>query len=492
MNDKEIGEIGRKLHEIDPSGKLLNEFFYADDKDAWIKNAGGRLEGYRTYTDVYKNLEDFMANKYKVMNDLYTQLGGVKPSDARMYSINQKYKNIDRDELNEWFDKTNKYKEDIIKERQQKADVARRKKEVEGTYTDRLNPEEAEARNWGILRNVLTSDYEKERYIHEPEKALFGYDAPSIGEAPETRWGSIADLGIGAAAAAADFNPIGRYTFVAGPALRSIRDIAHNVSDSRYKKDLPSIIATGTTDLGINSAAKYLANLRKGQRIVNQMTDDDVSKYLNATESFKNTRKAVGELQPGDILLKYDSDIDLVNKIKSLPESNMKNQLMAVVNDTYVGKPINREAINDIVSRYSYITNEGGLDNAVKFVRGETTAMPKYGNDQTLKDFIKEQSYAPKYDELTKGQKLSVIRNKLIGNLNKGDLGQIGVQETANIKGRDIGKVKSSEDKLPYDINDYVKDYTRFFEANFVPNEKEGDPLWEAYKIWLRNKERGK
>ena len=65
MNDKEIGEIARKLHKIDPSDKLLNEFFYSDNKDEWIKNAGGRLEGYRNYTDTYKNFEDFMADKYK-------------------------------------------------------------------------------------------------------------------------------------------------------------------------------------------------------------------------------------------------------------------------------------------------------------------------------------------------------------------------------------------------------------------------------------------
>lgn len=483
MNDKEIGEIARKLHKIDPSDKLLNEFFYSDNKDEWIKNAGGRLEGYRNYTDTYKNLEDFMADKYKTMNTLYEQLGGVKPSDARYFSISQKYPNIDRKELNDWFDRTNQYKEDIKKERQQKADVERRKKEVEGKYTNPFDKEESK-RNWSLPKQILTSDYEKQRYIHEPQKALFGYDAPSLGKAPETRYGAMADLAAGTAATAADFVPP---AWMIGPAIRTGRDIAYNVSGSRYKKDIPSIISSGTTDLGLNMGARYLANARRAERIAGQMTDKKVASVLAAEQSMNNTKQAVKEMNPMNVWVNYDTDMELVQRINALPESHMKNELMQVVNGAYAGKPIDRAAIGDIASKYQYLTSEGGLDNARKFVRGDWNSKPFFGQNE----FVKEQAYAPTLGELTNKQKASYVYNKLMGNVNKGQLGQIGVQGVADVRGRGVGTVNPGEDPKPYDIEDYVKNYSRFFDANFKPNEKEGDPIWEAYKIWLDRKERG-
>ena len=418
-----------------------------------------------------------MADKYKTMNTLYEQLGGVKPSDARYFSISQKYPNIDRKELNDWFDRTNQYKEDIKKERQQKADVERRKKEVEGKYTNPFDKEEGK-RNWSLPKQILTSDYEKQRYIHEPQKALFGYDAPALGKAPETRYGAMADLAAGTAATAADFVPPAWWI---GPAIRTGRDIAYNALDSRYKKDIPSIISSSTTDLGLNMGAKYLANARRAERIAGQMTDKKVASVLAAEQSMNNTKQAVKEMNPMNVWVNYDTDMELVQRINALPESHMKNELMQVINGAYAGKPIDRAAIGDIASKYQYLTSEGGLDNARKFVRGDWSAKPFYGQNE----FVKEQAYAPTLGELTNKQKASYVYNKLVNHRNVGELGQISVQGLANLTGRGHGNVNYDNSEEFNRQKEYYKqtrgeDWLRFG-ATMAPS-KDNEPAWEAYK----------
>lgn len=174
-------------------------------------------------------------------------------------------------------------------------------------------------------------------------------------------------------------------------------------------------------------------------------------------------------------------DRTMINSIKELPESPMKNDLMKIVNETYPGRPLDRQAIADISSRYQYMSGEGSIDAARAFRKGNYRAKPYNGQNE----YLKEMSLTVPYSELTKRQKASYLYNKLISNVNTGSLGQVGIQGIADLHGRDHGNVN-------YDNTDEFKRQKKYFKEtrgkdwlmypSMAPKQKEGDPAWEAYK----------
>lgn len=330
MTDQEKETIANKIGEVAPK-QVANFLANPEGFDYNI------LEGYRDFTDKYKNVADFKGDKYKIMNEIYTQLDGKAPSSARFLSLQQKYPWLNAAELKDWFDKTNQYKAEYEAEREYEAGVNKRKAEVD---------------DWNIAKKLATTDYEKQRYIYEPETALFGEDAPTFGTAKDTRWAALGDLGTSVVGTAADIvpTPIGTQ-FWLGPAIRTGRDIAYNTSGSKYAKSWPEIGANAVIDLGSNAGAEILNNWRKASRLRGEIVNptSDVGRVIALEEETNALTKGVNEMQ--SYLNNMVPKSAVRKQIESLPESSMKNELLAATAGDVAN--IDMAKVRNIVGQYS-------------------------------------------------------------------------------------------------------------------------------------------
>jgi hypothetical protein len=147
MSDEQLERIAEALDNIDQ--ELTNQFINAKDKYKWLRDMAPTLEGYTDFTDNFKNIEDFIGDRNTRLMNFYKDQNGNKPTEARMQSFLDKNSDISAKDVNDWFDKTNywkEYEEGITKK---EADRTRRKLEVEGKYTNINNPEDSNKRNWG-------------------------------------------------------------------------------------------------------------------------------------------------------------------------------------------------------------------------------------------------------------------------------------------------------------------------------------------------------
>ena len=235
MTDSQRDEILNKLGDIDPA--LAESFSQSSDPDKWLKEAD--LEGYSEFTDNYESLDEFIGDRDKILAKLYQNLDGKIPSGARMQSFREKHPDISEEDIVSWFNKTNEYRKQNEQEREEEAGRIRRSREI--------NEE------WSLPAKLLTSDYEQERYIRDPQSASFGKESAGL---LGSSLGSKLDLATGALAAGADFVP-GPIAAGVGPAIRFSRDVAHVASDSPYRKSGSQIASDLVTDLGAKISEDY-------------------------------------------------------------------------------------------------------------------------------------------------------------------------------------------------------------------------------------------
>ena len=152
MSNEEMEELYDKLSQIDSD--LANGFLSATDKYQYLRDIEPSLEGNSDYTDVYANLGEFIGDRNSRLSKFYKELNGKKPTQARMNSFLDKNSDISTKDVNDWFDKTNYWKDYETKVREQEAGKIRRQREIEG----RLIGEDRK-KNWGFLQNLLSIDY---------------------------------------------------------------------------------------------------------------------------------------------------------------------------------------------------------------------------------------------------------------------------------------------------------------------------------------------
>lgn len=428
--------------------------------DAWIRKWGPAIMSNKNMAaDFYalknfKSLPERITGAFKEFN--------FNPADAWKQQIYQsEFTDVPRDEFEQVLGNMKKYYDDEVARQDSVAARNKREKEV---------------KNWG-WRDFIASDYEKARYVNEPDKALFGEQAPSLGKAPETRWAAGADLGAGTIGAAADFIPP---AWLVGPIVRGGRDIAYKASDSKYAKDLKDIGIGFASDLAINKVARFLPNARSEQRIAKKATDPEVARTLAGDQLTKNVKEAVAVTNPMNVWAVMD-DKTMINTIKELPESPMKAELLNVVNEVYPGRPLNRQAISDISSKYQYLTSKGATDAARDFMKGNMKAVQPFGKNE----YVKEMSLVTPFKELSNKQKASYLYNKLVNNANAGTAGQIAVQGLADIHGRGHGNVNYDNSEEFEQQKEYYKQTRGEDWLKFGPTmapSKDNEPAWEAYK----------
>lgn len=348
--------------------------------------------------------------------------------------------------------------------------------------------------DWGHIRNVLASDYEKQRYINEPEKAIFGKEAPDPWDAPETRWGAIGDAGAGAAALVGDvttsflkMNPV---TFVpaiaTGPVIRGFRDVVHKMTNSPYQKESTDIISDVARDITSNAGIEGLANLRQFSRILNSISDGPIGIALKNEESISNLKKQIDAF-PYISELKDVSNSELFEMIHKLPsDSPFKQALQPYAKDIY---NIDRAGIAGEIDRARKqvdLFENPELNEAIKsLVDRDYTVKPRIGERVFEQELMSTPSLTRAQllgkNALKMGKKIPQVAGAGLKATNDATRKE-SIQEPERLE-RDwlIENYKPSWDW-------YLENYKRDWDLGFVPKMKEGDPKWEAYRVYYYNK----
>lgn len=460
MSNEELTYYVQKLDEIDRTGKLGNDFAKDPSKFDF-----SRLEKYTKYTDKYKNLDEFLGNKNKILESLYSDLDGKFPTKARMESIKNKHPDISEEDIKNWFDKVNEGKEYYTRQREEEGDRYKRAQEV---------------KDWDLWKKILTSDYEKQRYIENPKEALFGKDAPDFGKAEKTRTGAIGDLLSGATAVGLDLVPPVSYPAMAasiagGPLVRTVRDVIHR-KFSPYKKEMGDIVGVNLGDLAANATTIGLQNYRKLGRILGGLTSEPAVKELERQQIASGVKRFNSA--------SINTMSDLENTVRGLPESPLKQELLAKIE---LGRKtgLDKSEIRDIVGRYAeysnpeYIKNlretTESLDDLKKMKEG---SLVNLSNTPEPNDWV---SKAASYRTPTRSDKIGALLSRGADKLVRGYPGQV-----AAMTGKNVGFSlrKNTVDAEEYLKEKYKRELADQWAAGFAPRKQDGDPKWEAYKEW--------
>lgn len=500
MSNEEMEELYDKLSKVDSD--LVSGLLSAPDKYKYLRDIEPSLEGNSNYTDIYANLDDFIGDRSTRLSKFYNELKGKKPSKARMNSFLDKNRDISEQDVNSWFDKTNYWKEYEEDVRNKEADRTRRKLEVEGKYTNINDPEDSNKRNWNWWRNLLASDYEKQRYIDNPETALIGEDAPALGEAKETRSGAIADLGAGIAGQAADvgtlflpfpYNIIANS--VAGPVIRAGRDVAHIKTDSPYQDE--DWYSDRWKDAAFNATTVGFANARKLARLAKSTSaPGKISQLYEINKLEPQLNKTLTKITESKVPV--SGNTDWVNMVKELPESPMKSELMATIDPI---KGVDVVKARDIIKAYGRDLDPQTYElwkqaNAQGGLGAITKAKPTGKGGQLIqalytqpapRSFLKDKLMTTPFDKLTKGEKIGYGALKAVDMINTGNVGSIGIEGFRNYTNKDnVKQVETPESRAQFIAEKetmkklHGQDWLNFGRA-FAPKKKPGDPAYEAY-----------
>lgn len=490
MTDQEIETIANKIGEVAPD-QVANFLANPEGFDYDILE-----QNYSDFTDKYKNVADFKGDKYKIMNEIYTQLEGNAPSYARFLSLQQKYPWLDAAELKDWFDKVSGFKKEFEAEREAEAGRIKREQEIQNRGMD-------DPRYW------LASEYENQRYINDPESAIFGEQAPGfLGSST----GAKADLISGILGAAGDLAPgVGA---VVGPTIRAGRDWTHILTDSPYKKDVTQAVKDQMLDYGTNIAAWRMLNARKLGKAVEGGVSSEVSNALNVAEETARLRKGFMDVERA--LADNATDTQLRNAVKNMPDSELKNKLTNIVSSTNTDKPINRQAIKELNERYflestNMIQNiqraniaagypAGTSEGLVTDIRinGKPTTMvinPEMSQNVARQFSEPGNSYfarvldTKRYEDLSRLQKAQYKLKQATNAIVKGKPGQIMVQETSHIrnKGSEAKYVENALLKKEREdsIDRIISNYSILWNKDKKPAEAfKGSLIEAAWEKW--------
>lgn len=385
----------------------------------------------------------------------------VVPENYRRDVWEEKFKDIPFEELSENIDKMRQYYEDEKKAAEYEAGRKRREKEV---------------KEWPWYKDVLASEYEKERYINEPEAALFGKEATPITKELLSKGEAISDVLYGGAGAVGDFIP-GIGTML-GPAARTARDVQHKASDSKYQKEWGDIGSDLVSDAAINLGTEYLptaviTRAKRAGKSVSKLSDlgTDIRLELDYQQ-----RKAANEI----IEKNFDNISDAAENAKTfdlllekLPESDIKRDLVIIRNHP----GFNKSKVNDYIDQYKDAKKATQNNNEMFGYKEEKgNIVPTERSEgylgENAYDYFRTQE---RNKEITKRGLKSGLAYAA------GKTGIIGggiVKEIPTAKGRGEDVEINPENTKEW----YKQNYTRDWLLGFTPEYKEGDPEWEAFE----------
>lgn len=419
--------------------------------------------------------------------------------------LNQLYHSEFSDVPREQFDQAIKVKADYWDEfkKQREADAARfkREKEVKEDWTPfTKNPDVS---TWtGLGRWLLGSEYEKQRYINEPEAAILGEQAHTTTENILNKGDAISDLTFGAAGAVGDMIPYGG--IVLGPLARGARDVYHKVTDSPYQKEWGDIGMDLGQDVALNAFTDILPNFRQYTRALNFGTRLPAVKNISAAMQLEDDIKAILNPDATALATRIDASAGFVpvyvngkptgtrppmpknteikKIVEGMPDSPMKQELLPLVADP---QSIDTDVITRTIQRWQ--------SNAGRFYQSpaEKAAIKQDVEDPASRIFFPGlTSKDPLFSRIYLSEPLSGPEKAAKGALRGAETFLKSTPGSAAIKGGATGKGRGSKPSVDpqLDIEKTKNNLTRFFIAGFKPTEKEGDPKWEAYRQWYFEK----
>lgn len=339
-------------------------------------------------------------------------------------------------------------------------------------YTAGKKRREKEVKEWPLWKNMLASDYAKQRYINEPNASIFGKEGkfnPYLKQGQE----ELSDLIYGVAGAIGDAIP--SYGIVAGPAARAARDVHHKAVDSPYQKDWLDIAQDAATDAVVNASVDLLPNLRRYTNMAKRgSADSPISTVMKLEDDVKNIREQVDFI---DNLFTGDNYVELIRQIEKLPESNFKTELQKYTVDP---RHIDEYGIAETVAKWRDATDymlDKDKSKIIDYARQDIDKKAKLvGADEVFENPLTQRMiFAP---ELTDKQKLAktIIR----GVETAAQKGGLALKEIDTFKGRGSAP-NTDEDTLVKDW--YKQNYARDWLLNkpFKPKKDPNDLKWQAY-----------
>jgi len=458
LSDEQITQIVNQLDDIGRSD-LADNFVKSNDKLSYLrKEVAPILEEQDTkYTDKYSSIDEFIGDRDSRLSKLYRDLGGKKPGKARMISFLDKNPDISEQDVTSWFDKTNQYKEDYIKE---------------GEYRRARNERIKEVRNLPWYKDVLTSDYSKQRYIDDPSTSILG--GSQFNPYSKEGQSEIRDMILGGVAGAADVVPTPALTHLwLGPAIRTGRDVQHEVNDEAYKPEDTSFLDYAKrmgSDIGMNAVFEYTPNwLVRGAERLNKGAGKSINKYVaqpyNAYKLGEEEALIKKSYDTVDNLLKSDiSPLEMYNEIKSLPDSEYKQSLLSNINLQRGSIPAQIQQQQNVWTKQL----DPSAQQAFAALRNSGTSVKSVGPyAKHPSDFFLRKATAP---DLNKGQ---FIISKLmkVG-------GKVGVPATKPLVRPEVNVTDEDRHQI-----DWFKDnYARDWKLGFEPVYREDDPKWIAFE----------
>ncbi|MDO4527353.1 MAG: hypothetical protein Q4C03_01000 [bacterium] len=471
MSDEEVTKKYNDLYAISP--EIADDFL--NSPEGWFDKKENQkwLEGQTSFTRQYKSFMDLLGDKEKALTELYRNQDGEWPTEERLIAFKEQNPSIGDSDIKEWFDKVNAARAHYKKEQDEEAAKYKRALEIKNDW------------KW---RNILASDYERQRYIEDPQSSIFGKESPALGEAKNTRYGSMADIGTGALATAMDFvppvtPPLAVLSIAGGPAVRGARDAAH-LAGSDYHKDAQQVGRDFAQDLMFNAMLNAAPNARKLSRVFGANVPENVLREIER----QNIKKGV---QVFDEAATQTVD-KLEEAIKAMPDSPLKEELQAKTKLARVNGYDPKE-VSDLVSTYSRVsdpeyiaairnlTNDPEAAKALKTVKEGGAKVNFRGVEPN--DWV---ARAASVEPVGKLGKAGAWMTQAVENLNKGYAGQALGQAVRQGAGYIPDRtVKTDTDALK---NKYKSMYDRDWSLGFAPRKKDGDPLWQAYEEWCEER----
>lgn len=336
---------------------------------------------------------------------------------------------------------------------------------------------EREVKDWPWYKNMIASDYSKQRYINEPEKSLFSDEGEWYNKGED-----ISDVSLGALGLAGDLIP--GAGIVVGPAARAARDVRHKAEDSPYQKDWSSIGTDFVQGAASNAAFEVLPNARRYTGMLKRSNKNTpVEQVMRLDDDVNELRKQVDFI---DNRFTGENYVDLINDVHNLPEGAFKNEMLEHIKDI---RNIDEDAIAETISKYRdisnyWLTKEGRqvIDAAKQDVN--KTAKLEGADNLFTEPTTQRMILAPKLTKTEAAKK--AVADAFTKNINAKTGAAVLKGSDTVVKGRDTG-VETDKFNLAKDW--YKQNYARDWKLGFKPNEKEGDPLWEAYIEWKKEQE---
>lgn len=430
--------------------------------DAWTKKYFKDFSGNKDTALDFRNLINYKSLPERLRGSFGDM--GFNPNETWKQAIYQtEYSDVPREEFEKQLSKMKDY-----------YDYETKLQENNKARNERIK----EVKDLPLYKDVLTSDYSKQRYINDPTTSVLGGKQFNPYSSEGQR--ELRDVILGATAGVADVVPTPLQTQVwLGPALRTGRDVIHGETDEAYKPEARSVIDYGkqfVQDAAANAIFEYTPNFlaRKLGR-VEQGAGKQLNKYISQPYEAMKLR------QEGTLINKSYNEVnrllnsnltplEMYNQIKALPDSEYKNTLLKNINLESGSIPsqieqqqrIWSQQLNPQAQRAFADARNAGLN--VRAV-GTTATQPS--------DYFLRASTQP---DLNKVQRLE---SKLMGIGSKAVIpaSKPFIRPTEVIEYEDPDFERKKEAMKVQFGESWLK-----YGKAFAPKAVEGDPAWEAYK----------